>query len=110
MTIFEKIINGEIPCRKILENNEFLAFYDINPKAPIHALVIPKRHYQDFNTMPPELLGRMSSFILEVVEKLGIKESGYRLITNIGQDGGQEVKHFHYHILGGGKLKWEALA
>ena len=106
MNVFEKIIKGELPCKKVLENEEFLAFHDIAPKAPIHVLVIPKRAYKDFNTMPATLLGEMSGFILEVVEVLGIKESGYRLITNVGSDGGQEVPHFHYHILGGGKLSW----
>lgn len=110
MNVFEKIIQGEIPCKKVLENDEFLAFYDIAPKAPIHILAIPKKSYKDFNAMPPELLARMSSFILEVVEMVGIKDKGYRLITNIGAEGGQEVPHFHYHILGGAKLKWEALA
>lgn len=107
MNVFEKIVKGEIPCKKVLENDEFLAFYDIAPKAPIHVLVIPKRSFKDFNTIPPQVLAEMSVFILEVVDILGIKEKGYRLITNIGSDGGQEVPHFHYHILGGSKLKWE---
>lgn len=107
MNVFEKIIKNELPCKKVLENDEFLAFHDIDPKAPIHVLVIPKQSFKDFNTMPQDLLGRMSGFIIEVVEVLGIKESGYRLITNIGADGGQMVPHFHFHILGGGKLKWE---
>ncbi|WP_104697903.1 MULTISPECIES: histidine triad nucleotide-binding protein [unclassified Helicobacter] len=107
MNVFEKIIKGEIPYKKVLENDKFLAFYDIAPKAPIHVLAIPKQSFKDFNTMPPQLLAEMSLFILEVVELLGIKEKGYRLVTNIGVDGGQEVPHFHYHILGGSKLKWE---
>ncbi|MCE3038625.1 histidine triad nucleotide-binding protein [Helicobacter anatolicus] len=110
MNVFEKIIKGEIPCKKVLENDKFLAFYDIAPKAPIHILAIPKQGYKDFNAMPKELLAEMSDFIIEVVKKVGIYESGYRLITNIGNDGGQEVPHFHYHILGGAKLRWEALA
>ncbi len=109
MNVFEKIINGSLPCKKVLENEEFLAFYDIAPKAPIHVLAIPKQSFRDFNAMPQDLLGRMGEFIKEVVEVLQIKESGYRLITNIGSDGGQEVLHFHYHILGGGKLKWDTL-
>lgn len=109
MNVFEKIIRGDLPCKKVLENEQFLAFYDIAPKAPIHVLAIPKQSFKDFNEMPKELLAEMSVFILEVVEVLGIKESGYRLITNIGADGGQEVPHFHYHILGGGKLNWEKL-
>ena len=109
MTIFEKIVAGEIPSKKILENDKFLAFYDISPKAPIHALAIPKKCIKDFNDITPELMSEMSIFILEVVEALGIKNSGYRLVTNIGSDGGQEVPHLHFHILGGGKLKWPDL-
>ncbi|BCZ18109.1 HIT family protein [Helicobacter sp. NHP19-003] len=107
--VFEKIVAGEIPCQKVLENSQFLAFHDINPKAPVHVLVIPKVCVKDFNAASPELLAQMSGFILEVVEKLGIKESGYRLITNVGSDGGQEVPHLHFHILGGAKLAWPKL-
>ncbi|GMT39207.1 HIT family protein [Helicobacter bizzozeronii] len=107
--VFEKIIAGEIPCQKVLENEAFLAFEDINPKAPVHVLVIPKVGVKDFNAITPELMANMSAFILEVVAKLGIKESGYRLITNIGADGGQEVPHLHFHILGGAKLTWPKL-
>lgn len=109
MNIFEKIINGEIPCKKVLENSKFLAFHDIAPKAPIHVLAIPKKLIKDFNEITPDLMAEMSDFILEVVEELDIKESGYRLITNIGSDGGQEVPHLHFHILGGAKLSWPKL-
>lgn len=104
MSIFEKIVAGEIPCKKVLENAKFLAFYDINPKAPVHILAIPKKCIKDFNDVTPDLMAEMSNFILEVVEEVGIKQSGYRLITNIGIDGGQEVPHLHFHILGGKKL------
>lgn len=104
MCIFCKIASGEIPSKKILENDAFLAFYDINPQATIHALVIPKEHYKDFNEVPAQAMAEMTLFIQEVVEVLGVKESGYRLITNIGSDGGQEVAHLHLHILGGEKL------
>ncbi|WP_120955789.1 histidine triad nucleotide-binding protein [Helicobacter mehlei] len=107
--VFEKIVAGEIPCQKVLENEAFLAFEDINPKAPVHVLVIPKVGVKDFNAITPELMANMSAFILEVVAKLGIKESGYRLITNVGADGGQEVPHLHFHILGGAKLTWPKL-
>ncbi|PAF44464.1 histidine triad nucleotide-binding protein [Helicobacter sp. 11S02596-1] len=106
MNIFEKIVAGEIPCKKVLENAKFLAFHDIAPKAPIHVLAIPKKCVKDFNDVSPDLMAEMSDFILEVVAVLGIKDKGYRLITNIGSDGGQEVPHLHFHILGGGKLKW----
>ncbi|PAF47356.1 histidine triad nucleotide-binding protein [Helicobacter sp. 12S02634-8] len=110
MNIFEKIVAGELPCKKVLENSKFLAFHDIAPKAPIHVLAIPKQCIKDFNAVTPDLMAEMSDFILEVVEELGIKDSGYRLITNIGKDGGQEVPHLHFHILGGAPLHWPYLA
>ena len=104
MTIFSKIISGEIPSNKVLENDNFLSFYDIAPQAPIHIVVIPKEYYKNFNDIPAELMVDMTIFIKEIVKKVGIEESGYRLITNCGDDGGQEVQHLHFHILGGGKV------
>lgn len=104
MCIFCAIAEGQIPSKKILENDKFLAFYDINPQTKVHALVIPKEHSKDFNDVSPEVMAEMTTFIHEVVTKLGIKESGYRMITNIGVDGGQEVPHLHFHILAGEKL------
>lgn len=105
MSIFSKIVKGEIPCKKVHENDEFLAFYDINPKAKIHILAIPKKEIKDFNGIDSALMAKFSEFILEVVEIAGIKESGYRLITNTGADSLQEVPHLHFHIIGGEKLK-----
>lgn len=110
MTIFEKIVSGEIPCKKVLESDKFLAFYDINPKAPIHILAIPKICTKDFESADLVTLGEISDFIKEVAKKVGLDKNGYRIITNIGRDGGQEVPHLHFHILGGAKLKWENLA
>lgn len=104
MCIFCKIANGEIPSKKILENGDFLAFADINPQAAIHALVIPKAHFTSFNDVTSDVMSNMTTFIQEVTTTLGINQSGYRLITNIGNDGGQEVAHIHFHILGGEKL------
>ncbi|MDL0079226.1 MULTISPECIES: histidine triad nucleotide-binding protein [Helicobacter] len=104
MTIFSKIVRGELPCKKVYENDEFLAFYDIAPKAKVHILAIPKQELKDFNAITPELMARFSAFILEVVEVAGIKQSGYRLITNTGAHSGQEVPHLHFHILGGEPL------
>ncbi|WP_394994650.1 histidine triad nucleotide-binding protein [uncultured Helicobacter sp.] len=104
MTIFEKIVAGEIPCKKVLENEKFLAFYDIAPKAAIHILAIPKKCVKDFQEADSVLLGELSGFIQEVVRTLGIDKSGYRILSNIGTDGGQEVPHLHFHILGGEKL------
>lgn len=100
MCIFCKIIKGEIPNKTVLENDNFLAFEDINPQAPIHILVIPKEHVDNFDTISSELMGEMTTFIQEVVKHMGL-ENGYRLVTNIGEDGCQEVKHLHFHILAG---------
>lgn len=104
--IFCKIVNNEIPSNKVAENDNFLAFHDINPKAPVHVLVIPKEHTQSFHTANDEILKGLSAFTKEVAEKLGVDKSGYRVITNIGEDGGQEVPHLHLHLLGGGKLRF----
>jgi len=107
MCLFCKIVNKEIPANIILENDDFLAFHDINPKAPIHILAIPKKHVDSFHTADGELMSKMTSFIQNVAKEVNIDKSGYRVITNIGENGGQEVKHLHFHILGGAKLKWE---
>lgn len=109
MTVFEKIVAGELPCNKVLENDDFLAFHDINPKAPIHILVIPKVLVKDFEAVNPDMMAGMTLFIQEVTKFLGLDKNGYRLITNIGEDGGQEVPHLHFHILGGAKLTWPHL-
>ena len=107
MCLFCKIVNNEIPANIVLESDDFIAFHDINPKAPVHILAIPKIHIDSFNEVNSELMGKMSSFIQDVAKEVQIDKSGYRVITNIGENGGQEVKHLHFHILGGAKLKWE---
>ena len=107
MCLFCKIIEKEIPSNIILEDENFLAFHDINPKAPVHILVIPKVHVNSFNEVTPEIMSGMTLFIQKVAAEVKIEKSGYRVITNIGNNGGQEVKHLHFHILGGAKLKWE---
>ncbi len=107
MCIFCKIVSGEIPNQTILENEDFLAFNDINPTRKIHVLIIPKKHYESFQETPADIMSSMSKFIQEVANKVGVDKSGYRLITNIGKDGGQEVSHLHFHLIGGeavGKL------
>ena len=106
MCLFCKIIKKEIPSNVVLENDDFLAFRDINPKAPVHILAIPKLHVDSFIQTTPEMMAEMTSFIQEVTEKENIKDSGYRVITNIGDNGGQEVGHLHFHVLGGAKLSW----
>ncbi|MDR2341775.1 MAG: histidine triad nucleotide-binding protein [Campylobacteraceae bacterium] len=110
MTIFTRIINGELPSNKVLENDDFLAFHDINPKAPIHILIIPKKEIKDFQSADAKLIGEMTLFIHEVAKFMGLDKSGYRLITNNGKDSGQEVAHLHFHMLGGSKLAWTNLA
>jgi len=104
MCIFCKIVEGEIPNKTVLENENFLAFEDINPQAKIHVLIIPKVHIQSFNEMTPNIMSEMTTFIQEVALTLGVKSDGYRLITNIGQNGGQEVGHIHFHLLAGEQL------
>jgi len=106
MCIFCKIVNKEIPSNPVLESDDFLAFHDLNPKAPVHILVIPKIHVESFNEVSGEIMAKMTPFMQEVAKEMGVEHSGYRLITNIGANGGQEVKHLHYHLLGGAKLKW----
>ena len=107
MCIFCKIVKGEIPNQTILEDENFLAFNDINPTRKIHVLIIPKEHYDSFDIMPPKIMAGMTEFIQKVASKLDVRQSGYRLITNVGDDGGQEVHHLHFHLIGGepvGKL------
>jgi histidine triad (HIT) family protein len=101
MCIFCKIVKGEIPNQTILEDEDFLAFNDINPSRKIHVLIIPKEHYDSFDVIPPKIMANMTDFIHKVASKLDIRKDGYRLITNIGSDGGQEVPHLHFHLLGG---------
>lgn len=110
MCIFCKIINNEIPSNIILENEDFLAFHDINPKAPVHILIIPKAHIESFDDVSAKTMHDITPFIQDVAKELKLNRSGYRVITNIGEDGGQEVKHLHFHLLGGAKLAWTHLS
>ena len=108
MTIFSKIIAGDVPCDKIYEDEHILAFHDIEPDAEVHALVIPKKEHlariQDASGDDATLLGHLMVKIPEIASKLGLDEGGYRVITNNGDNAGQEVPHLHFHILGGEKL------
>ena len=109
--IFAKILRGEIPCKKIYEDDFVLSFHDINPQKKIHALVIPKGKYtnlDDFclNASPEEMVGLLKGINI-VAEKLRISVDngkGYRALANIGNDGGQEVPHLHFHLFGGEKI------
>lgn len=99
--IFCKIANHEIPTNAVFEDDDVIAFDDMNPQAPVHTLVIPKKHYENIiDDVPAETLGAMANAIKEVA---GIKElgNGFRIISNKGADAGQTVNHFHIHVLGG---------
>ena len=106
-TIFKKIIDKEIPANIVYEDDEFLAFDDIKPAAKVHVLVIPKKEIKNLDAATEEdalLLGKLQLTVAKVARILELDKDGYRVITNIGDNGGQEVYHIHYHILGGEKL------
>ena len=108
-TIFSKIINKEIPAEIVFETDNILAFKDINPQAPVHVLVIPKKtipRVENIEVEDQKLMGELLLAAKEVAELTGIKETGFRLVVNNGTDGGQEVEHLHIHVLGGRKLDW----
>ncbi|GHF15160.1 histidine triad nucleotide-binding protein [Kordiimonas sediminis] len=106
--IFAKILRGEIPCNKIYEDEFSLAFHDINPQAPVHALVIPKGEYismADFTrNAPAELIAGFMRAVGKVADDLGVTDAGYRTIANAGPNSHQEVPHLHIHILAGRPL------
>ena len=109
MTIFQKIIDKSIPADIVYEDDEVLAFRDIQPQAPVHILVIPKKPIVNIATAEVEdkaLLGHMLLVCAEIARNEGIAEDGYRLVTNINQHGGQSVYHLHIHLLGKRQLSW----
>ncbi len=105
--IFCKIIDKEIPANIVFENEDIIAFEDAHPVAPIHYLVIPKKHISSMNDVKQEdieVLGKIQLVLRDLAKQLGVAENGYRVITNCGEDGGQKVKHIHYHLLAGKHL------
>ena len=106
--IFAKILKGEIPCDRVYEDDHVLAFNDIAPQAPVHILVIPKGPYvsiDDFGAnAPAEEIKAFYAAVAKIVAENGLKDAGFRTIANTGAHGGQEVPHFHIHILGGKKI------
>jgi histidine triad (HIT) family protein len=109
MTLFEKIAARQIPAKIAYEDSEVLAFHDINPKAPVHVLIVPKRHISrigDATDGDAELLGRLLLVSREVARLLGVFDSGYRLVINHGADAGESVPHLHVHLLAGRALGW----
>ena len=106
--IFAKILRGEIPCKKVFENEDVLAFEDVHPAAPTHILVVPKGEYVSFDDFTEKAddatIARFFKAVRAIAADLGLPESGYRLITNHGAHASQSVPHFHVHIMGGRNL------
>ena len=106
--IFCKIAAGEIPSKKAYEDDQILAFYDLDPQAPVHILIIPKEHISSANELTEEngpLLGHIFAAAAKLAKELGL-EKGYRIVNNCGEDGGQTVRHLHFHLLGGRSMEW----
>lgn len=106
--IFCKIVAGQLPSDKVYEDDLLVAFRDIHPVAPVHVLIVPRRHIEDNNAFmeaDEPIAARMFTAVRNLAKKEGIAESGYRLIMNTGPDGRQEVKHLHLHLIGGQPMK-----
>jgi len=109
MTIFEKIIRREIPAEIVFEDDDVLAFRDVNPQAPVHVLIVPKRliaRLADATQADGPLLGKLLLASCKVAEKLDLMASGYRVVINSGPDAGESVPHLHIHVLGKRALAW----
>jgi histidine triad (HIT) family protein len=109
MTIFKKIIEGEIPADIVYEDDRCVAFRDVNPQAPTHILVVPREDLPslaDAKDSDAELLGHLLLVCSKVAHQQGLQENGYRVVTNVGDDGGQSVYHIHFHVLGGRPMRW----
>lgn len=106
--IFAKILKGDIPCKKVYEDEHVLAFNDIHPQAPVHILVVPKGPYKDMDHFTQHASGEEIAALFRALGKIardaGVDETGYRVISNCGINGGQEVPHLHLHLLGGKAL------
>jgi diadenosine tetraphosphate (Ap4A) HIT family hydrolase len=106
--VFAKILRGEIPCKKVYESEHVLAFHDIQPQAPVHVLVIPKGAYVSMDDFTAKASAAEQAALLkatgDIARQLGIAASGYRVLTNCGADGNQEVPHLHLHLFGGRRL------
>jgi histidine triad (HIT) family protein len=107
--LFCKIAQKEIPSRVVYEDDEVLVFHDVDPKAPVHVLLIPKVHISSMNDVGQDdiqVIAHLTSLIPRIASTLGVKDNGYRIVINCGSDGGQTVGHIHYHLLGGRELAW----
>lgn len=102
--LFCKIINGDVPSKKVFENDNVYAFYDISPQAPVHVVVVPKQHIESANAITEENVSAVAEVfkaIPEIAKILGLSEDGYRVVNNCGHNAGQTVFHIHFHIMGG---------
>jgi histidine triad (HIT) family protein len=109
MTLFEKIVARQIPAEIVFEDEQVLAFRDINPQAPVHILIVPKRVIPRIGLAvesDASILGHLLTCVPEVARRSGVAEGGYRLVINNGRDGGETVPHLHCHLLGGRPLAW----
>lgn len=107
--LFCKILDGEIPCDRVYENDQVIAFRDVNPQAPTHILVIPRKHVSTINDLTADdkdIVGEMMLAAQTIAKQEGIEESGYRLVMNCNEGAGQTVFHIHLHILGGRRMNW----
>ena len=107
--LFCKILDGEIPCDRVYENDQVIAFRDVNPQAPTHILVIPRKHISTVNDLTADdknIVGEMMLAAQVIAKQEGIEESGYRLVMNCNEGAGQTVFHIHLHILGGRRMNW----
>ncbi len=107
--LFCKIVDGQIPGKIVYQDEDVVAFEDINPKAPHHILLIPRRHIASMADLTPEdgpMLVMLFSVATKLAQKLGLAERGYRFVTNVGPDAGQSVFHLHFHLLGGRQFSW----
>ncbi len=107
--IFCKIVSGDIPAKILYKDDEFIAFSDINPQAPVHLLVIPKRHFDDLveaEKKAPDLVSRLFAVVTKLAAERDLVSDGFRVVCNTGRNGGQTVKHLHVHVLGGRFMGW----
>ena len=107
--LFCKIIAGDIPSDTVYQDDMVMAFNDINPVAPVHQLVVSRRHVEsaaDLGAADAEMLGRLFEVAGSLARDAGLTEKGYRLVTNVGPDGGQSVPHLHFHLVGGRRMAW----
>ena len=107
--VFCKIISGDIPSEKVYEDDDLFAFEDLNPAAPVHVLIIPKKHVEtlrDIGEADRELIGAIFVAANKIAIEKGLAEEGFRIVANCGENGGQTVFHVHYHLLGGRRMEW----